>query len=131
MSTEYAYSGQADLEEAEAEFAASLWRMEDLLAALRSQGVQIAKEHLFAEHSGGGCATVYAGRYNEEEGTYPVLIGPGWFDTHGAATFTWDETCVGDCYGEDTETPTNMADLVTHLLAYLRKLGHGEVIGSL
>lgn len=78
--------------------------LDEIVASVKAAGVDA-----YVEQTGGGVATIYAGK-PDAEGVYPVAAGPGWFEgpnwTKGRATTA--EFWIGPPHEEDSAKLTEV-----------------------
>lgn len=77
------------------------------------------------EDTGGGCATIFVGPYDDDLQRYTVSIGPGWFNAH-AAMFDPDDLYIG---ADDGDANYYRVRSLAGLRAYLRLLLHESAAG--
>ena len=97
--------------------------METVVARVNAAGV-----HAFVDHTGGGVATIFAGRAAQtDDGVkYECLAGPGWFEDEFNMTGARGDTAdfsvgVDDVNSDDFETPVDEDDAVRLIVKYCQK----------
>jgi hypothetical protein len=96
--------------------------METVVARVNAAGV-----HAFVEHTGGGMATIFAGRSYliEDEARFQCLAGPGWFEGPDFTEARGDTTDffvgVDDVDSNDYKVPADEDDAVRLIIEYCQK----------